>query len=154
MEEFINYLLKEFQLPADVVCHKVDYIYSNKNTIDKKSNRPITHNIITVKIDCYDKEHHKLASISEKFVNGHIQRPKSKKLINISPDELNNKFGKAKAFICSEIQKTNSNKVKELNEFINDLNQYCGNTSIIPNEFINEPAITPTEPVKNKQFEF
>ena len=44
--------------------------------------------------------------------------------------------------------------MKELNEVINDLKQYCDNMSVIPNEFINEPTITPQEPIKNKQFEF
>ena len=154
MEEFVSYLLKEYQLSADVVCNNVNFTYSNKNKIDKKSHVPITNHIITVKIDSYDKSHNKLASNTEHFINGHIQRPKSKKLINISPDELNNKFGRAKASICAEIQKTNSNKVKELNEVISDLSHYCGSSSVIPIEFVNEPTITPTEPVKNKQFEF
>ena len=155
MEAFIDYLLKEYQLPSEVVCNNVNFSYSSQNKIDKKSHVPITNHIITVKIDSYDKSHNKLASNSERFINGKIERPKTKKLINISPDELNNKFGVAKASICSQIQKTNSDKVKELNEVINDLSQYCDNMSVIPNEFINEPAITPQEPIKkNKQFEF
>ena len=154
MEAFIDYLLKEYQLPDEVVCNNVSFAYSQKNKIDKKSNVPITDHVITVKIDSYDKDHSKLASNTERFVNGQIQRSKSKKLINISPDELNNRFGNAKASICSQIQKQNSDKVKGLNDIINDLKQYCSNMSIIPNEFVNEPSITPQEPKKNKQFEF
>lgn len=155
MEAFIDYLLKEYQLPADVVCNKIDYTYSSQNKIDKKTHIPITNHIITVKIESYDKSHNKLATNTERFINGKISRSKTKKLINISPDELNNKFGVAKPFICAHIQKTNSDKVKELNDVINDLKQYTGNEmSVIPTEFINEPSITPSEPIKNKQFEF
>ena len=154
MDAFIDYLLKEYQLPSEVVCNNVAFTYSTQNKIDKKSHVPITNHIITIKIDSYDKHHQKLSSNTERFVNGRINRPKTKKLINISPDELNNKFGAAKASICSQIQKNNSDKVKELNDVINDLKQYCDNMTVIPNEFINEPTITPDEPKKNKQFEF
>ena len=154
MEAFIDYLLKEYQLPSEVVCNNVNFSYSSQNKIDKKSHVPITNHIITVKIDSYDKSHNKLASNSERFINGKIERPKTKKLINISPDELNNKFGTAKSFICAQIQKNNADKVKELNDVINDLKQYCDNMSVIPNEFINEPTIAKQEPAKNKQFEF
>lgn len=155
MQSFVDYLLQEYQLPAEVVCNNVTFSYSNQNKIDKKTHIPITNHIITVKADSYDKSHNKLASNTEHFINGHIQRPKAKKLINISPDELNNRFGAAKSSICAQIQKANSDKVKELTDVINDLKQYCDNMTVIPNEFINEPTITPPEPKKNnKQFEF
>ena len=155
MQDFIDYLLKEFQLPKEVVCNKVDYGFSQKNEIDKKTNIPITHNIISVKIECFDKTHRKLAYISEKFVDGKIWRPKTKKLVNISPDELNNKFGIAKPAICARIQKENADKMKELNELLTDLKTYCTNITVIPEEFINEPKLTPTEPVAQKKvFEF
>ena len=154
MDSFINYLLSEYNLPSEVVCNNVAFTYSTKNKIDKKSHVPITNHIVSVKIDSYDKHHNKLATNAERFINGKVNRPKTKKLINISPDELNNKFSQAKASICSQIQKNNADKVKELNDVINDLKQYCDNMSVIPNEFINEPTITKQEPVKNKQFEF
>ena len=154
MEAFINYLLSEYQLSDEIVCNNVTFTYSQRNKIDKKSNVPITNHVITVKIDSYDKRHNKLATNSERFVNGKIERPKTKKLINISPDELNNKFGNAKASICSQIQKNNADKVKELNDVINDLKQYCSNISVIPNEFVNEPTITKEETKTKKTFEF
>ena len=157
MEAFIDYLLKEYQLPSEVVCNNVNFSYSSQSKIDKKSNVPITNHIITVKIDSYDKHHQKLNSNSERFVNGKINRPKTKKLINVSPDELNNKFGVAKASICAQIQKQNSDKVKELNDAINELNEYCGSDiGVIPDEFVNEAKIT-KEPKPEKQktkFEF
>ena len=153
MDDFISYLLKEYQLPNDVVCNKVVCTHSTKNKIDKKSNIPITNNVITIKIESYDKEHQLLSSITEKFIDGQINRTKAKPLVNISPSELNNRFGVAKSFICSQIQKSYSDKLKDLNDSINELKQYCGSVnSVIPNEYINEPIIT-KEPIKNK-FEF
>ena len=155
MENFINYLLSEYKLPSDVVCNNVIYSYSTQNKIDKKSKTPITNHVITVKIESYDKAHNKLATNTEHFINGKIQRPKAKKLINISPDELNNKFGLAKSDICALIKKQNSDKVNELTQIIDDITGYVGHdVSIIPNEFVNEHTITQQEPKKNKQFEF
>ena len=97
-----------------------------------------------------------LSSITEKFIDGQINRTKAKPLVNISPAELNNRFGVAKSYICSQIQKLYSDKLKDLNDSINELKQYCGSVnSIIPNEFVNEPIITKEDIVKNKnKFEF
>lgn len=157
MEAFIDYLLKEYQLPADVVCNKTTFTHSTKNHIDKKSNVPITNNIITVKIESFDKHHQKLASITEHFIDGQIERSKTKKLINISPPELNNKFASAKSQICSVINSTYNERLKDLKDSINELNEYCGSDiSVIPEEFINEPKITKEiKPEKQKtKFEF
>ena len=154
MEAFIDYLLKEYQLPADVVCNKTTFTHSTKNKIDKKSNVPITNNIITVKIESFDKHHQKLASITEHFIDGQIDRPKTKKLINISPSELNNKFASAKSQICSVINSTYNERLKDLKESMNELNEYCGSEiSVIPDEFINEPKIAKDVKPKTK-FEF
>ena len=154
MEDFINYLLKEYQLPNEVVCHKVTCNHSSKSKIDKKSNVPVTNNIITVKIECFDKDHNLICYQNERFVDGEIYRPKTRKLVNISPQELNNRFGKAKGQICRNIENELMGKVKSLNEDLSSLKQYCGNeSSIIPNEFINEPKVTQEEEGKSK-FEF
>lgn len=157
MQDFIDYLLKEYQLPDSVVCNRVVYSHSTKNKIDKKSNVPITNNVITVKIESFDKMHHKLASITEHFVDGQISRTKTKPLINIAPAELNNKFAKAKAEICGIIKRNYNEKLNDLNDSMHELNDYCGNEmSIIPDEFVNEPQITKNvEPEKQKvKFEF
>ena len=164
MDEFVNYLLNEFNLPKEVVCYKTEFNFSQKNRIDKKSHIPITHNVMGVKIDCFDKEHNKLATINERFVDDQIKRPKNKKLINISPDELNNKFNAAKGYICSRIMNSNAAKMDELKELMKELSTYCPTSTIIPSEFIREPTIASDdsietnllqEPKKNKkQFEF
>ena len=157
MNDFVEYLLQEFQLPKEVVCHKVSFSHSSKVKIDKLSKVPITNHTITVKIDCFDDEHNKLASILERFIDGEIKRTKTKPLINISPAELNNRFGKAKLSICSRIQSNYADKLRELNDDINELKEYCGSDiSIIPTEFVNEPKVAKeVEPEKSKsKFEF
>ncbi len=157
MENFIDYLLKEYNLPSEVVCNKVIYSHSTKNKIDKKSNVPITNNIITVKIESFDKNHQKLASNSERFIDGQIERSKTKKLINIAPAELNNKFAAAKSQICSVINSTYNERLNELKDSIHELSEYCGSEiGVIPEVFINEAKITKeTKPEKPKtKFEF
>ena len=155
MEDFINYLLKEYQLPAECVCHKVAFNHSAKTKVDKLSKVPITNNIITVKIECFDKDHKSILAQSERFINGQIQRSKFRKLVNISPDELNNKFGVAKGFICNEINKSLNEKLKDLNEEMTELKTYCGNVNtIIPTEFVNEVKVASTEEENKKNFEF
>ena len=155
MDDFVEYLLKEFQLPSEVVCYKTSFTHSSKLKIDKLSNVPITNHTITVKVDCFDKDHQKIASISERFVDGEIKRTKTKPLINISPAELNNRFAKAKVSICSRIQSNYADKLRELNDDINDLKEYCGNDiSIIPTEFVNEPKVSREEENVKSKFEF
>ena len=156
MEDFVNYLLKEYQLPVECVCHKVNFSHSAKNKIDKLSKTPIINNIITVKVECFDKDHKLILAQNEKFIDGQIQRTKLRKLINISPDELNNKFGVAKGYICNEIQKSLNEKLKDLNDQINELKSYGGNTNtVIPQEFVNEAKVAPAVVTENKKnFEF
>ena len=155
MQDFIDYLLKEYLLPKEVVCHKVSFTHSSKLKIDKVSNVPITNHTITVKVDCFDKDHQKIASISERFIDGEIKRTKTKPLINISPAELNNRFAKAKVSICSRIQSNYADKLRELNDDINDLKEYCGRElSIIPTEFVNEPKVSREEEIENAKSKF
>ena len=157
MENFIDYLLKEYNLPSEVVCNKVVYTHSTKNKIDKKSSVPLTNNIITVKIESFDKFHNKLASFTERFIDGQIERPKTKALVNIAPAELNNRFGAAKSQICAVINSNYHERLNELNDSIHELNEYCGSEiGVIPDVFINEPKITKeTKPEKPKtKFEF
>ena len=157
MEAFESYLLSEYNLPSNVCCNNFKYVHSTKNKVDKSSNRPITNNIITIKIDSYDANHNLISSHSEKFIDGHITRTDKNKLTNISPAELNNKFAAAKSQICSVINSTYNERLKDLKESINELNDYCGSDiGVIPEEFINEPKITKeTKPEKPKtKFEF
>ena len=156
MEDFISYLLTEYQLSTTAICHKVNFTHSTKNKIDKLTKRPIINNIISVKIECFDKDHKLILSKNEKFVDGEIQRTKNNKLVNISPDELNNKFSFAKSSICGIIKNELEQKRNDLINKIDDLNSYCGNANtVIPQEFINEPKVAPAVVTENKKnFEF
>ena len=158
MDQFEQYLLSEYQLSSNVVCNSFKYTHSAKNKVDKSSNRPITNHIINVKIESYDDKHNLISTHSEKFIDGKIQRTKQNKLINISPDELNNKFGFAKSNIINVIKSDYQNKLNDIQDKIKELDSYCRADGIIPTEFVNEPTIStsqPTnQPTKNKNFEF
>ena len=142
MQSFESYLLSEYQLSNEVVCNKFSYTHSVKQKLDKKSSVPIVNNIINVHIESYDEKHNLIAAHSEKFVDGVIKRGKNKKLINISPDELNNRFSTAKSSIISLILHEYNTKLNDLQLKIKDLNKYAGPiNNIIPMEFVNEPLI-------------
>ena len=126
MKEFVEYLLQEFEFSDEAVFIATSFSHSTKTKIDEISKVPITKHIITVNINCFNKYHQQYASISEKFVNGKIKRPKKKPLKNISPEELNDKFAKAKDSICSDIQRKYDEKIREVNYYINKLKEYCG----------------------------
>jgi len=156
MNAFESYLLSEYKLPSNVCCNKFTYTHSTKQKIDKDSNRPIINNIITVKIESYDDKHNLISSHTEKFIDGHIYRAKQNKLINISPNELNNKFGFAKSHIIGVIVADLNNKLHEIQNKIDEINTYHHVSAVIPNEFINEPLIGEKTEIKNinKHFEF
>lgn len=149
LEDFVSYLLKEFKLPTDVVCHKVSFNHSSKVKQDKKSEVFVKNNIVSVKIDCFDKDHNLVHTATEKFIDGAISRPKKRPLVNISPDELNNRFGMAKSEICSVILKELTDKDNDIQEKISEVKSYCPGSRIIPTEFVNEAVV-----VEKKDFEF
>ena len=155
---FEEYLLKEYNV-SGCVCVNIKYSHSSKQKIDKASKRPVINNIITVKMDCYDSKHNLLSTHSEKFVDGCIKRSKNNKLVNIAPAELNNRFAAIKQDIANKIMAEYLEKADEINEKINSLKAYIHVTGVIPNEFVNEPAIGDTDEnnaktINEKKFEF
>ena len=141
MQAFEQYLLHEYQLPSNVVCNYFRYTHSTKQHIDKLSKVPVINNIIGVHVESYDDKHHLLASHSERFVDGEIKRPRNNALVNISPDELNNRFAAAKTAIVSSIHSEYTNRLNDINDKIRDLNRYVKVNGVIPTEFVNEPMI-------------
>ena len=141
MDQFEQYLLSEYQLPSNVVCNKFTYAHTSKQTVDKASKIPIINHIINVKIISYDDKHNLISTHSEKFIDGRIQRTKQNKLINISPDELNNKFSFAKSSIINVIKSDYQNKLNDIQDKIKELDSYCRVDGVIPTEFVNEPVI-------------
>jgi len=156
LESFEAYLLHEYN-DHNAVCVKFKYSHSIKQKVDKRSNVPIINNIINVKIDSYDSHHKLIASHSEKFVDGSIQRTKANPLVNIAPAELNNRFSSAKAEIATLIMNEYDVKLDEVTAKINQLNAYVHVDHVIPNQFVNEPVVgTDAEATSNviKHFEF
>ena len=153
MNAFESYLLQEYN-ESNVACTKFTYSHSSKQKFDKKSNVPVINNNINVKIDCYDEKHNLLASHSEKFVDGEIKRTKKNPLINIAPAELNNKFGAAKQQIANRIMNEYVIKLNEIQEKIDNLQSYVHCDGVIPDQFVNEPAIANVDKDSNKHFEF
>ena len=161
MNAFESYLLNEYQLPSNVCCNKFTYTHSTKRKVDKSSKIPLINNVINVRVESYDDKHNLISTHTEKFIDGCINRSKQKKLINISPDELNNRFGAAKVNIVQQINAEYSVKLNEIQEKINELNSYCKSNGVIPNRFVNEPKIADKPNIENvkssnkiKRFEF
>ena len=126
METFINYLLKEYKLPNEVVCHKVSFTHSIKYKADKKSDELIPFHIINMKIQCYDKNHNLINTFNEKFINDMIIRNKNKKLQIIKEDEINKLFSLSKKDICNLILADLCIKNEEFVKKIKDLLSYKG----------------------------
>ena len=158
MHSFEQYLLQEYNLPANVVCNKFSYNHSIKEKVDKVSKVPVINNVITVHIESYDDKHNLLASHNEKFIDGEIHRSKNNKLVNIAPGELNNRFAAAKQQIASVILQELNIKMNDIQQKVTDINKYCNAGGVIPSEFVNEPLIghstPPVQPPINKHFEF
>ena len=103
MESFIDYLLSEYNLPEDAVCHRTTFNHAVKVKVDKKTGEETPINIISMKIECYDKNHNLIEIRNEKFIDDHLIRPKNNKLKIIDEEEINNKFSDAKPVICDYI---------------------------------------------------
>ena len=156
LNAFESYLLDEYK-DSNVVCTAFKYSHTTKQKIDKVSKVPLTNNVINVKIDCYDDKHNLIASHTEKFIDGEVQRAKNKELVNIAPAELNNRFAAAKQCIANRIMSEYLVKLNDIQEKINSLNAYVhvNADDVIPNEFVNEPSVGVGDgKSKNKHFEF
>lgn len=156
MNSFEEYLLKEYNT-SGCVCVAFKYSHSAKEKIDKASKVPIINNTINVKVDCYDDKHNLLASHTEHFKDGEIQRSKNNPLINIAPAEINNRFASVKQDIANRIMSEYLLKLNDINEKIDSLRAYVHVNGIIPSEFVNEPAIGSGKNINesnDKHFEF
>ena len=148
MNEFKSYLIAEFKDKAKgFVAVDFKFNHSNNVKIDRKSNVPLRCDIMKVNIAFYDKDMIKLFYTIIPFENDVLQKTTAKKLINISPKELENKFKVAKKAICKEILDELCDKKIDLERKISDLNRYIGSEGIIPNQFKGElinPVVNPT----------
>ena len=154
MQQFIDYLTTEYRDKATgYAAIDTKFTHSSTIKIDKASNIPIKNNIIKVTLTFYDKSMNKLYSSAISFENNLLPKTQAKKLVNIAPKELENKFMCAKNEICTVILHELIDKRKELNEKIDDITKYQGVHGVIPSEFKGE-SITITDssttPIKSK----
>ena len=163
MQSFINYLITEYRDKAtNYAAIDTKFTHSSTIKIDKFSpsdcaiarNVTLKNNIIKVGITFYDKSMNKLYSANISFENNILPKTQAKKLVNIAPKELENKFATAKNEICNVILRELLDKRNELNEKIDDITKYKGVHGVIPTEFKGE-SITISEgveiPIKPKQ---
>ena len=120
----MDYLLSEYELPEEAVCHRTTFNHAVKVKVDKKTGEETPINIISMKIECYDKNHHLIETRNEKFIDDHITRPKNNKLKIIDEEEINNKFSDAKLIICDYILQDLFIKNQILNDKISSLMFY------------------------------
>ena len=139
MNAFKDYLITEYKDKAQwFVATEFKFNYSTNIKFDKTTNKHLKIDIIKVTLKLFDKDLNQLHTASISFENNVIPKTKAKQLINISPKELENKVGFAKHEICNEIYKELKEKLDEIQLKLDNLSQYSGIKSIIPNEFKGE----------------
>jgi len=145
MQELKNYLIDEYKDKAKgFVAVDFKFTHSVNVKIDKKSNVPLRNDIMKVNMTFYDKDMNKLFTTTISFENDILPKSAAKKLINIAPKELENKFNAAKNSICKNIFDELNTKQQEIESKINELNKYIGEEGVIPSQFKGE-LINPVE---------
>jgi len=80
--------------------------------------------VLLIGLKWFDRKHKLLASESIKFVNNLLNAPSKKKLNNISSDELENMFMRAKPEILNVIKEDYTKKMEELDYKLGELDSY------------------------------
>jgi len=93
----------------------------------------------------YQFFHKVLTKANNNFIHNDIlTKAIAKKLINIAPKELENKFNAAKKSICKNIFDELKTKQLDIESKINELKKYVGEEGIVPSQFKGE-LINPIE---------
>ena len=146
MDNFEQYVISEFKVDNQAAVEiKYTHNVSAKNTTINYT--------ITMTLKFYDKNVKLLKTCALKFVNNVLAPSYAKKLININPGELNNKFMSAKEDIIKVIRAEYEEKMHELVEKMNQLKQYGVKQFGIEDKFRGE-LVKPVEnqnEVKNKK---
>lgn len=118
--DFLEYALSEYGIRYSSV--KINYVHTVK-PIPKNNTKD---HIITMNIKLYDKFMNLLKSDNIKFVNNLVSKPCEKKLVNISPAELNNKFMNVRDEIIRIINTEYMTNRSNIDKMICDLDEYKG----------------------------
>ena len=154
LQDFKNYFIDEFQI-SNLASSEFKFSHSLKTVIDRKSKKVMNNHIITVSANFYDRNHNELRKGSIKFVNNEIPKKDASKLVNISPDELTNRFNSAKREIVSLIYEELVDKLNAINDKINDLSRYenINDNEMIKSEFKGELIQIADEKEKSKFYD-
>ena len=123
MLAFKDYVVNEYKV-ENHVSTSFRFSHSLKSSIDKKTNKIMNNHTINVDIKLFDKDLNLLKSDSLKFVNNVLNKKKAESLVNISPDELENRFNAARREIVSEIQTEYLKKKRDIENKIDSLMLY------------------------------
>ena len=143
MQSFKDYVIQEFKSQAETYA-AVEFKFSHAvgSKLDKKSELIMKVDYIKVGIKFYDKDMNLLISKMLTFENNEVPKSIAKKLVNISPDELANRFNEARNEICSVIMNEYNTKRDDLEEKIKELRIYTGsNGDVIPDKFKGESLV-------------
>ena len=123
MKSFVEYLVGNWEVVGCVSIEK-KFSHMRKVGMDKKTELERINHCITVGLRFFDKDNKLLNSESVKFVNNLICKASEKRLINISGDELNNRFMGAKGEIIGIIRCGYIEKMNELKSKLDDVTDY------------------------------
>ena len=144
MDNFEQYVISEFKVDNQAA---VEIKYTHNVSIKKA----VINHMITMNLKFYDKNVKLLKTCALKFVNNVLAPSYAKKLININPGELNNKFMSAKEDIIKVIHAEYEEKMHELVEKMNQLNQFSKSQFSIEDKFRGELIKPVEQEVKNKK---
>lgn len=143
-DNFEQYVISEFKVDNQAA---VEIKYTHNISIKKA----VINHMITMNLKFYDKNVKLLKTCTLKFLNNVIAPSYAKKLININPGELNNKFMSAKEDIIKVIHAEYEEKMHELVEKMNQLNQFSKSQFSIEDKFRGELIKPVEQEVKNKK---
>ena len=143
-DNFEQYVISEFKVDNQAA---VEIKYTHNISIKKA----VINHMITMNLKFYDKNVKLLKTCTLKFLNNVIAPSYAKKLININPGELNNKFMSAKEDIIKVIHAEYEEKMHELVEKMNQLNQFSKSQFSIEDKFRGELIKPIEQEVKNKK---
>ena len=144
MDNFEQYVISEFKVDNQAA---VEIKYTHNISIKKA----VINHMITMNLKFYDKNVKLLKTCTLKFLNNVLAPSYAKKLININPGELNNKFMSAKEDIIKVIHAEYEEKMHELVEKMNQLNQFSKSQFSIEDKFRGELIKPIEQEVKNKK---
>ena len=97
MEPFKNLIIDEFRDKAKgFAATEFKFSHSVNIKIDKLSKIPLKNDIIKVKVTFIDKDFNTLLTSTLSFENNVLSKTTAKKMVNVAPKELENRFNVAK----------------------------------------------------------